>query len=740
MSNAAQGYSSVKESGSRGGDQYLKLMKKLSPFFLTAILTSSILGQQVGTPPPPPLQGQKPEDAEVVRITTNLVQVDAVITDNHGKLITDLKPEEVEIFEDGHKQKISHFSFNLSETPPAPERAAKVAPVDKTAPVVPPAQLRREDIKRTIAVVVDDLGLSFESVAYLRGALRKFVNEQIQPGDLVAIIRTSGGMGALQQFTADKRQLAAAVERIKWNALGRSGISAFDAIQPPTPGPNGADIDQANQDFEDFRRDTFAVGTLGAVSYVVRGLKELPGRKSILLVSDGFKIYDHNDPSKTYQAQQRLQQLIDAAGRASVVIYTMNATGLQTLGFTAADNLSGRNSQQIQDAFNARRDQAYDNQESLDILAHETGGIAIRNTNDLSGGIRRVLEDQKGFYLIGYRPDEATFDKRTGRRTFHHLTLKVTRPGKFNVRMRNGFYGMTDEEKAAPLTLAQKLYQAVSSPFGSTGVHLQLTSVFANDPRVGSFMRSMLHIDAHDLTFTDEPNNMHKCVVDILAMTFGDNGIPIDQVGRTYTIDLPEELYKRAQREGFVYTVTVPVKKPGAYQLRVSLRDSSSDRIGSASQFVDVPDLKKNRLALSGLALTGTPRTNAQSGGDGPADQEGVGKGSAEASAAVRHFHTGMYLNYVYYIYNAHSDKEGPPQLTTQVTVFHEGKPVFTGHPSPLPTNGQAEVKRLIGGGVIQLGTDLPPGDYVLQVTVTDALADKKHQTTSQWMDFSVVK
>src|SRR5215471_680782 len=179
-------------------------MRKLSPLFLTAILSSSIFAQQVGSPPPPPvLPEQKPEDVEVVRITTNLVQVDAVIADNHGKLVTDLKPEEVEIFEDGHKQKITHFSFSLSATTPAPQRVAKVAAPERTAPVVPPAPLRREDIKRTIAIVVDDLGLSFESIAYLRGALKKFVNEQIQPGDLVAIIRTSAGMGSLQQFTAD---------------------------------------------------------------------------------------------------------------------------------------------------------------------------------------------------------------------------------------------------------------------------------------------------------------------------------------------------------------------------------------------------------------------------------------------------------------------------------------------------------------------------------------------------------
>src|SRR5262249_54874612 len=158
------------------------------------------------------------------------------------KLVTDLKPEEVEISEDGHKQKITNFSYNASETTVA-NRPNKSTPIDKNAVPVPPSKLRPEDVRRTIAVVVDDLGLSFESTYYVRRALKKFVDEQIQPGDLVAIIRTGGGMGALQQFTSDKRQLYAAVERVKWNSTGRSGVSPFAPMQPPTPGAGGAEAD-----------------------------------------------------------------------------------------------------------------------------------------------------------------------------------------------------------------------------------------------------------------------------------------------------------------------------------------------------------------------------------------------------------------------------------------------------------------------------------------------------------------
>jgi hypothetical protein len=424
----------------------------------------------------------------------------------------------------------------------------------------------------------------------------------------------------------------------------------------------------------------------------------------------------------------------------------MNATGLQTLGITAADNMADssqmsgtRSVEGAQEQVNNRRNQAFDNQQSLDYLAQQTGGIAIHNTNDLSNGIRRVLEDQKGFYLIGYRPDESTFDKRTGRRTFHHLTLKVTRPGKFNVRMRNGFYGVTEEDKSAPRTLAQELYEAAASPFGATGVHLQLTSLFANDEKAGSFMRSVLHINAGDLTFTEEANKMHQCIFDVLSMTFGDNGVVVEQTGRTYTLQLPEETYKRVARDGLVYYITVPVKKPGAYQLRMSLRDTATDRIGSASQFIEVPDVKKNRLGLSGLILRGYANRNAQA--EGPSgDQEGIDKGNAEASPAVRRFHSGMFMNYAFFIYNAHSEKGAAPQLSTQVNLFHEGKPVFTGKQNPMKSTGQADMKRVLGGGILQLGTDLEPGDYVLQVIVTDALADQKHQIASQWMDFSIVK
>lgn len=671
-------------------------------------------------------QDQKPSEGDVVRITTNLVQIDAVITDKNGNVITDLKPEELQLFEDNRARKITHFSYIAADT--APPSKSTVA--DNKLPGVPPERLRPEDVRRTIALVVDDLGLSFPSTHFVRRALRQFVDQQMQTGDLVAIVRTSGGIGALQQFTNDKRQLYSAIDHIKWYAGGRSAVGAFAPIGPATPGRLGGEIDAKNEEMEEFRSDLFAVGTLGAVSYVVRGLSDLPGRKSILLISDGFKLMDREPLSRTSRNDrtlQRLQQLIDETSRASVVIHTLNASGLQALSLRAEDSLAAPNNpsgvrtpDQVVQALSDRSNNAYDLQSGLDYLADETGGMSIRNSNDLAGGIKKII-NEKGYYLIGYRPDQTTFDPKTGRRTFHHLELKVLRAGKFNVRMRNGFFGTVNDDGSKPAAAGarEQILKALISPFGAAGIPIRLTSLFANDAKLGSFMRSFLHVDGSALTFTREADDWYQAQFDVVAVTVGENGNIVDEVSRVDRLRVRAEAYEQVLKTGFVYMVTVPIKKPGAYQLRVALRDQASEQVGSSSQFVDVPDMKKRRLELSGILLD-----VAQS----------------DLSAAVRQFRQGENMRYSFVIYNAHVDAaNGQPQLLTQVRVFREGQPVFTGRAQRFPLNNPPDISRLSGASAIKLGADMVPGEYVLQVIVTDLLAGEKYATTSRWVDFKIV-
>jgi hypothetical protein len=519
------------------------------------------------------------------------------------------------------------------------------------------------------------------------------------------------------------------------------------------------------------------VGTLGAVNYVVRGLRELPGRKSVILVSDGFRIFNRNMPYSP--VVEALRRLTDLANRASVVIYCIDARGLQTLGLTAADDASGKSAAQIEESLTDRRQSFYDSQQGLLYLAHTTGGFAIINSNDMNRGIRRVLEDQNGYYLLGYVPDDSTFKPVAGRRQFHKVTVKVKRAG-LRVRSRSGFFGIPDvEAHETPQTREEQLTHALTSPFASAGIGLRLTSMFRNTP-TGSYLFSMIHVDARDLTFSIDADGSHKADMDVLAITFGDNGRVVDQIDGTAHIRLKDEEYRSALNDGIVYSLSLPVKKAGAYQLRVAARDAVSERTGSANQFTDVADVGKGRLIVSGILLAGrspsekvkapVPRTagTSQNGdaaaSNSPASQpaaaatservlpgdaadhatsERVDSSASNAGPAVRIFRRGKDLvaDYTFVVYNAQFDKAtGHPELEIEVRLFKDGQQTFASPVQPLAIVQHPDPKRIAIAGRLNLKTRQEPGHYVLQVVLIDKLAKEKYRTTTQWTDFEVIE
>jgi hypothetical protein len=231
-------------------------------------------------------------------------------------------------------------------------------------------------------------------------------------------------------------------------------------------------------------------------------------------------------------------------------------------------------------------------------------------------------------------------------------------------------------------------------------------------------------------------------------------------MGFTQNLQIQEDAYQRALRDGIIYNVFVPVKKAGAYQLRTALRDAASERVGSASQFVEVPNLKKGRLALSGLYMNGAGespgrvKTEAPGQATTPASADVDVKSGANvdvkpggapgqtrpeddvlAGPAVRRLRPGMTLSYAYLIYNAKLEKAaGRPQLTSQTRVFREGKLVYDGGAR------QIDLASVTDFGRIALGEAFPPGEYVLQVVVYDRLRQDKHRLAAQWIDFEVVR
>lgn len=726
------------------------MFKRLFPVALLFLSAFAAFAQNNQAPARPAPQ----DDKDVVRISTNLIQLDVSVTDKKGNPITDLKQDEVEIYENGKLQKISNFTFAPGTRTEAKEGKKEGAKTG--APMLPTAPIRPEQVRRTIALVVDDLNLSFGSTFWVREALKKFVDEQMQDGDLVAIIRTGAGVGALQQFTADRRQLQLAIDRVKFNSGGLGVLAFFNplstsmsesvvnadprfslTLEPEAPADLRSD-DSASRNFNEFRENIFASGTLGALNYIVRGMRQLPGRKSVILLSDGLSLITRDGSgrpefSRIYTA---MQHLIDYANRASVVFYTIHAPGLLAPGFDAEDDLGklGRQTgvQASTIMLNDRLNKIDDSQQGLRYLADETGGLAYFNQNNLSTGIRRVLNDQS-YYLIGYEPDSDTFNEKQSR--YNKFDVKVKREGA-QVRFRSGFFGISEEQIVKPkLSVTDAMIGALTSPFAVNDINVKMNAIFAGDEKQAAFVRTVINVDANDLTFKKLPDGRLRTNFDIVAITLNDVGKIMDERPKNFVLTFDDEQYKKFIERGLVTTFSLPIKKPGAYSVRLAVRDVATERVGSANQFIEVPDLKKNNLTLSGMALENVAFDTWVKIASLP-ESETVGAGDSLWDTSARKFKAGSVLRFAYQIHNAKTSGS-KADLKYNLKLYSGNSVVFESGRKPIVKMSYDSPKMISAVGGVKLGESLTPGDYILQVDIFDGASDR---SVAQFIQFEIVE
>ena len=436
------------------------------------------------------------------------------------------------------------------------------------------------------------------------------------------------------------------------------------------------------------------------------------------------------------QVIEALHKLMDRANRAGTVIYTMHTGGLQTIEPTAADriDLAGMSGPQMQSALEAisqagqGRDKQFNiGQQGLAYLAYETGGVPYENGNDLNWGLDRVMEDQAGYYLVGFKPPSDTFDDKHGERSYHHVSVKVFRP-KLHVRSRSGFFGETDTQALPKYSTAlEHMQAAMLSPFKSSDVRLRLTALYAEVPKHGPVVRNLLHINAQDLTFqashgldlaTHAPSGP-SAEVEIIAVATSMGGVPVGSVAHSYKVQAPGADIQRALKEGVVYSLDVPVKEPGAYQIRVAVRDTGTGKVGSASQFLEIPHLKKGRVSLTSIVLQNGERPVGAPAWSG-------------MSPATRQFRPGAEVEYLSMVEGG-GKKATASGLDTSIRIIRDGKDVYAA-----PGKIIAEGGGLAVTGRLKLGQEMPPGDYYLGIIVTDRGAHKG-SAVAQWTDFEIL-
>jgi VWFA-related protein len=699
---------------------------------------SWVSAQQQTQPPKPP-----PSD-DVVRVSTTLVQTDAMVFDKQGKFVAGLKPEQFELKVNG--KPISVSFMELVTTGSAEEKAqleaarrgqpATALGENPTTTVAPPPG-------RSIFIFVDDFHLDADSFIRMRQALLVTIDKQITATDRALLTTASGQLGP-QSLTTDKVALKAVVARLAPRAgtrrpFEKPAMSEYAAIAINRGDSSTLDyyVKQVLKDFpaigptaasEQVRsRARFIIDqsapiasyTLTSLQSFIRQLAPVPGRKLLFFLSDGFIL--ENERSINYS---RLHDATQQAASAGVVIYALDTAGLVTTGPDASDGGS-LDPRLVRSAFSA--DSA--EQDVLQVLAADTGGRALVNNNDLNSGVRRALEETSKYYLLAWRPppEMATGEdvKRVEFTIVGHPELKVTTRRALAEAVSQTLVASKalSRSPSASTSLApapsSELLTALNSP--QTGVPTSLVLVYHNIGSAAFALTASLQFPTAALVFADV-DGKQTATVDVAGAVLDQTGKQVHSFSKTVGIAADSNVVDPTRNLVF-YNYDIRLA-PGIYQIRLGVRDSKSRLIGGTVKMIDIPEIASGKLTLSSLML------NEQLEAD---DEDAPSQRSEEVKGLTQRFVRGSRLQFLTYVYNAKpvAANDNEPDLNIDVKILRGNQPVLAPALRELLIEDRADSKSYPFAAEIPL-EGLEAGEYVLQVTVTDVTtkASATQQTT----------
>jgi len=564
----------------------------------------------------PPNRSQQPQDDDVIRVNTELVQTDVMVFDKKGRFVSGLNAEQFVLKVDNKPRGIAFFesvaSGSSRETTKA--EADRTAAVTNPASPTPPAPAANG---RTVIYFIDDLHLAPTSLVNTRKALLDFIDHGMAERDQVAITSASGQIGFLQQFTDDKVALRSAVARLNYRTntkidmdsppmseyialkiregdeqtityyiqqiLLQSCTKAFGCIVSPQSAKELVKV-RAQQIVTMAAPDTD--NTLRLLEGLMRSAGQLPGRKLVFFVSDGFYLNDFKTGSR-----DRIKRITDAAGRAGVVIYTLDARGLIS---EALDVTNNRPIDSKGMTATVTTGEISASQDGLNALAGDTGGRAFRNTNaPMAKWINKVLDETANYYLLAWTPDSE--EQKRGK--FKNISVSIVGRPDLTVRLRQSYF------KTAPLPLLTLKKKAekdpakareddmrliVDAPVSQRQIPTELTLNLAQMPGVGTRLNASIQISRESLTF-DLNDGKQSADLDLAGIFYNDKGKPINSfVARLKIFPVLENASPKNRPVVYSFHEWLPA---GLFQVRVGVRDLKSGRIGSAMQWIQIPNL-----------------------------------------------------------------------------------------------------------------------------------------------------
>ena len=607
----------------------------VSLLLITAIgLLPALAGAQT-----PPAQDQ----GDVVRVRSNEVRLDVVVKDKKGRPIRDLKESDFEIQEDGVPQKVESFRFVTRAT-----TAAGTSETKKNNTIIGPDTISTPAKRSTptvTALVFDRLSPEARSLAKKAGLA--YTQEGMASGGFTGVFGIDQTLRTVQTFTDDAQLVKDAIESVtgaansnytsnagkmrdnieRSNSLDQqiasaSGAAAAAGAAQDSAGAAGAAADAAQASiqqkflemetqmldhYERLERDQQGFATINSLMAVISPMQNLPGRKTIIFFSEGLKL----PPSVI----QKFPSVINAANRANVSIYSIDAAGLRTVGGTteAARELNSiAGAAMAQQARGSERGAngpylralernedllRFDPRSGLGQLSDQTGGFLIHDTNDLVGGLRRIDDDMNGYYFLTYVPQNKDYDGR-----FRRISVKVGR-SNVEVQSRQGYFAV---ESAGQLPMLDYEIAAIAAARNSkSGPKQGLVRSGTLTYPTSKDGLTLILAEAPLAIFQFAPssdNKNYSTDFSIVALVRDDNGQIVQKLSQHYALTGLVQNLDVAKKGNILFYREVKLPA-GKYQVQMIAYDAATGIVNVSNTPLEFSSIDETKPRLSSVAV-----------------------------------------------------------------------------------------------------------------------------------------
>jgi len=656
---------------------------------------------------------QNAQGQYTMTVEANIVLTNVVVRDKKtGELVKGLKASDFHIVEDKKPQKIVSFDYqNVDQAAVLAEKTtatgkASIADLLENNFAASPKQLRDH---RLIVMFFDLSSMQDEDIDRAVDAATDYVNKQMQPADLVALVSMSTGLSMDQDFTSDKTALLKGLA--KYNGSDETGFAN---------GGTGT-TDGTSDDTTQFAADDTEYNSLNtdrellAIRAISKSLERVEQRKSMLYFSGGLT-------RNGIENQASLRAATNEAAKANLAIYSVDSRGLQALppvGDASKGSLRG-NSAYSGSAVTAQFSANFSSQETLATLSTDTGGKAFFDSNDFAPAFQQVQHDTEAYYILGFHSTNQAHDG-----TFRHLTVTVDRKD-VKIDFRPGYYAPADFQHQKTEDRELALTEQMRSDLPATDVAVYLQALYFRQSENLFFVPVSLIVPGSQIPFVKN-GDRDKANLDILGQVRDAQGLAVGNVRDTVKLTLDQS--QQVQRKNIQYSTGFSLA-PGKYHLKFVVRENQSGNMGSFETDIRVPDLKKVPLKLSSVVLASQRTPNTAKNSNNLLVRDGL-----EWVPNVAHvFRQDQHLYFLYEIYDPSKQKgaaepaaspglgrreSGPVHVLTSIEFLSGGTKVYE---TPLVT---ANIINVPDRGAVAFQFDVPlaqlkAGTYICQVNVID--------------------